>query len=186
MHHVSRTIALAVLMPAALALSACAGGASLTPAAAGVSGAHPAQRISQASRLTILGVKPDASPTCDTAKFPGGCYIFSLHNGLDLHWCYGFPSDPCGETAEVSGWSGGVCKAKSACARPLRSIKVTWTGPIACSPSQCSGSYEDDSMVKGKKPPNKTKGYDYEQIISACIDTGGCGVLTTIGIRILK
>ncbi|MGB8520472.1 MAG: hypothetical protein WCD38_09975 [Candidatus Tumulicola sp.] len=188
MRHSRQWIAPEILISLTLALSACAGGGtSPTPSGPGLSGAPAAQHAGR-PRLTIAGVRTDNTPTCNASEFPGGCFTFSIHNGLDVHWCYGSPSDPCGQTGDITNWSGGVCKAKSSCATALHSFKVTWTGPIACGPSQCSGggSYEDDSIVKGRTPPNKSTGYAYKQIISGCFVSASCGVLTTIGIRVLK
>lgn len=177
--HLGRWAAPAALL-AAFALAACSGG-GMTPTAGGT-GMTPvagAQHLS-ADHLTIVGVHSNA--TCNTSKFPGGCFTYSDANGLIIDWCYGPPSDPCADTSQITNWSGNVTKVKTG--KKVGAIKVKWSGPFACG-SMCTGEYEQDAMTPkaGKTPPKQTQRYVDEQIVSGCLGTA-CGVLTTIGINI--
>ncbi len=184
--HYPRWAVAAALISAAFALSACGAGTSPASAGPGTSGIAGAQHVAEQNRLTVVGIHSKAAPQCNTSLFPSGCFSFSNSKGLLLDWCYGPPSDPCGETAGLSNWSGGVTRVKNGAL--VKAFHVTYVGPFYCSPSTCGtgfGSFEEDRMAPHKHKPLKlTNRYVYKQTVNACTSSS-CVTLGTVGINVV-
>lgn len=159
----------AILIAAAFALSACAGGGlSTTPSTQGSSQA-PSGGADNGARLDIAA--PYAYPNVKCPKKYLTCYTASKKTGLAIAWCYGAASNPCVRShADKASWSGIVCTAKGqTCKKPIKQLTAKWSGPFKCrKKDQCRGTYELDTLAPGPGL-KRTITYVYKQDIHACV-----------------
>jgi hypothetical protein len=161
----SRLAALGTLMSALVALSAC-GGSTVpsTPASSQNAGAGGTSVALE--RAAVMIAQPDV--TCPTRYV--ACGKVSKKNGLEALWCYGPKSDPCSHSnAGKVKWSGIVCLAAGkSCAKPIKELTGTMSGPYKCKPSdKCHGTWELDKITPGPGL-KETKQYLYKQDVRAC------------------
>jgi hypothetical protein len=156
----------AAFVAAALALSACSGNSgSPVPLAPGQ--IPPGGLYASGAQLHALGTSPamPAASSCPSQYL--SCFTVSLSKGLVINWCDGTKKSPCSTTKKYT-WSGDVCKATATTCKAIEQMTAAWTGPFPCTVSICKtkkGDYEVDTISIGKKPPKKTKAYDYKQEI---------------------
>ena len=161
----------AVLVSAALALSACAGNSgSPVPLAPNQMSPGGLQ-----NRGAVGNMEPNAGtcPTSIASKKYLGCFMVSLKKGVKVIWCDGTSSTPCADTNKYT-WSGEIClaKAKACGKKSIKQFTVKWTGPFKCTKKACKGFatqkgyYELDTIGIGATPPKKTTKYLYKQAIA--------------------
>ena len=66
-------------------------------------------------------------------------------------------------------------------------MTAKWTGPFKCNKTACKGykgTYEQDTISKGKTPPKVTTKYIYKQQVNVCAGSS-CGTYY-IGINVSK
>ena len=155
----------AVLVSAALALSACAGNSgSPVPLAPNQMSPGGLQHLG-AVRAMEAG-----AAACPTSYI--NCFTVSLTKGLKITWCDGTTANPCADT-NMYTWSGEICLAKAAMCgkKSIKQFTVKWTGPFKCTKKACKGFktqkgyYELDTIGIGKTPPKQTTKYLYKQAI---------------------
>jgi hypothetical protein len=173
----------ALALTSALALSACAGaGGPAVPSQPGFSQAASVARHS-------VWAPSIANPVLELAqKCPERfthCITVPRTKSVELIWCYGPESDPCGDSdAGKAKWSGVVCLAKGAtCKGPIKLLTAKWSGPFKCKSSECTGTYELDTITPGAGL-KETKTYLYKQDIHLCPKSGGSCEDEYIGINV--
>jgi hypothetical protein len=163
-----------VTLASALALSACAGGVG--PSVPGAPGFSQAAFVGSHGGYQPRDQSPDAQPNLSCPKRYFACWTVSKSKGLDLIWCYGPSSDPCGDSdAGKAKWSGVVCDAKGAtCKGAIKVLTAKWSGPFKCqAKDKCEGTYELDKITPhaGLKETSKIA---YKQDIHVCVKGGSC------------
>ncbi len=154
----------AILMAAAFAFSACAGGNLSTPSVQGLSQAASAAHNGGEMGAAILNAQPNV--TCPSRFF--ACVTVSQKHAIELDWCYGPPSDPCSNSnAGKPKWTGIVCAAAgNTCKAPIKQLTAKWSGPFKCGKG-CNGTYEVDKLTPGPGL-KQTKQYAYKQDVHIC------------------
>ena len=181
----SRWAAPAIVTFAALGLAACAGGMSTTPNAQGISQASSVGALG-AERPQIANPNVALTGSCPSAYLD--CVTVSKSKGLDIIWCFGPSSDPCGDSVSNKyKWSGLVCLAKtSSCKKAIKQLKAKWSGPFKCqAKDKCTGTFELDKLIPGTGL-KVTPQYLYKQHIHVCPKGGGSCSDAYIGINVGK
>jgi hypothetical protein len=161
----SRLAAPAILTSALVALSAC-GGSTVPSTPGSAQNAAVGHTGAALERAALMYVSPNA--TCP-ARYVA-CETVSKKSGLEALWCYGPKSDPCSHSdAGKVKWTGVVCLAAGkTCAKPIKELTGTMTGPYKCKPSdKCHGTWELDTIKPGPGL-KETQQYLYKQDVRAC------------------